>query len=174
MHSETTIPIWIHIRKEYNELRKVGALTIQQSNIAPQMNNIQEPVNAPNLSNEISNELQNTIVDVIMPLNQASEELATTPPVHQVNNTTAQDHVMHLTKMVQVLQDKVDKLTKPAVPPKSIYWKTGKPWNRYCHTYGCCNHWGQNCTAKGPNHKDEATFQNRMGGSNFMCLPVTN
>ena len=109
-----------------------------------------------------------------MSLNQASEETASTPCVQQANNTTAQDPVMQLTKMVQVLQDKVDKLTKPPSPPKNINPKTGKPWKRYYHAHGCCDHWGRNCTDKCPNHKDKATFQNRMGGSNFMCLSVTN
>ena len=37
--------------------------------------------------------------------------------------------------------------------------------NRYCWTHGACNHWGRNCHNKAPNHKDEATFRNTMGGN---------
>ena len=49
--------------------------------------------------------------------------------------------------------------------------KTGKPYKRYCYTYGCCNHWGRNHPGqKAPGHKDEATFKDRMGGSNKNCL----
>ena len=36
---------------------------------------------------------------------------------------------------------------------------------KYCHTHGVCNHDSPNCHSKAEGHKDEATFQNRMGGS---------
>ena len=35
----------------------------------------------------------------------------------------------------------------------------------YCHTHGACFHPGIKCCNKGPNHQDNATFTNRMGGS---------
>ena len=35
----------------------------------------------------------------------------------------------------------------------------------YCHTHGACFHPGSKCRNKGPNHQDNATFSNRMGGS---------
>ena len=36
---------------------------------------------------------------------------------------------------------------------------------RYCWTHGACDHWGRNCRNKANGHKDEATFQNMMGGN---------
>ena len=48
--------------------------------------------------------------------------------------------------------------------------RTGKPWKRYCWTCGCCPHWSRNCPKKAKGHKDNATFKNRMGGSNANCL----
>ena len=47
--------------------------------------------------------------------------------------------------------------------------KTRLPWKRYCWTCGCCSHWGKNCPNKKKGHKNEATFRNRMGGSNKNC-----
>ena len=35
----------------------------------------------------------------------------------------------------------------------------------YCHTHDACFHPGFRCQNKGPNHQDNATFSNRMGGS---------
>ena len=35
----------------------------------------------------------------------------------------------------------------------------------YCWTYGACFHSGQKCRNKANGHQDNATFQNRMGGS---------
>ena len=53
-----------------------------------------------------------------------------------------------------------------------INLKTGIAWKRYCHTHGCCNYWDRHCKNKAPGHKDKATFQNCMGGSNFNRLPI--
>ena len=43
--------------------------------------------------------------------------------------------------------------------------RTGK----YCWTHGGCNHFGSTCETKAQGHKDEATFQNKMGGSTKNC-----
>ena len=48
--------------------------------------------------------------------------------------------------------------------------RTGLPWKRYCWSCGCCGHHGRNCPSKKKGHKDDATFKNRMNGSNENCL----
>ena len=48
--------------------------------------------------------------------------------------------------------------------------KTGQPWKRYCWSCGCCPHWSKYCTDKKKGHKMEATFKNRMNGSNANYL----
>ena len=130
-NNKTYTDFKIHIRKEYNELRKVGALTIQQSQLNPQVNNVQEPTT--DLTSAITSELRSTIMDVIISIQQVPEETMTTPTNPQANNVGANDPVIQLTKMVQTLQEKVDKMTKPPAPPKNINLKTGKSWKRYCH-----------------------------------------
>ena len=37
--------------------------------------------------------------------------------------------------------------------------------NKYCWTHGGCSHTSAECKAKANGHKDEATFENKMGGS---------
>ena len=39
----------------------------------------------------------------------------------------------------------------------------------YCHTHGACNHTSMDCNKKAPGHKNTATLENRMGGSNAFC-----
>ena len=48
--------------------------------------------------------------------------------------------------------------------------KTGQPWRRYCWSCGCCPHWGKYCPSKKTGHKGEASFKNRMQGSNENCF----
>ena len=104
------------------------------------------------------------------------------PVIPQVNAATVPlDNILELAKLVKDLQQEVKSLrtqgpkvqsNTPVSTSKDINPKSDKPWRRYCHTHGCCNHWGRQCKDKAPGHKDEATFRNRMGGSNFNCLPV--
>ena len=37
--------------------------------------------------------------------------------------------------------------------------------NKYCWTHGVCGHNSKACKAHKPNHRQEATYSNRMGGS---------
>ena len=41
--------------------------------------------------------------------------------------------------------------------------------SKYCWTHGACNHGGSDCRWKAKGHKDEATFDNKMGGSCAYC-----
>ena len=50
--------------------------------------------------------------------------------------------------------------------------RTNKPYKRYCWTHGCGNHWSNRCRNPKAGHKNEATFKDRMGGSNKGCLPA--
>ena len=43
---------------------------------------------------------------------------------------------------------------------------------KYCWTHGGCADISSTCTRKANGHKEEATFNNCMGGSNAFCTPV--
>ncbi len=44
-------------------------------------------------------------------------------------------------------------------------------YNMYCWSHGGCGHLGGRCRDKKPGHKDNATFENKMGGSTNNCPP---
>ena len=44
-------------------------------------------------------------------------------------------------------------------------------YNMYCWSHGGCGHLGGCCRDKKDGHKDEATFENKMGGSTANCPP---
>ena len=41
--------------------------------------------------------------------------------------------------------------------------------NKYCWTHGRCNHTSNACESKAPGHKNEATMDNKFGGSTYGC-----
>ena len=44
-------------------------------------------------------------------------------------------------------------------------------YNLYCWLHGGCGHLGGRCRDKKDGHRDEATFENKMGGSTLNCPP---
>ena len=89
-----------------------------------------------------------------------------TSSVPGMNNVTTTDTTKELLKLIEALTKKVDQLSSQKSNNKNINPKTGKPYKRYCWSCGCCDHWGRNYQNKKLGHKDKATFQNRLGGSN--------
>ena len=113
-------------------------------------------------------------------------------PTQNVANAVSQDSVQ--LEILQLLKDiRADmKQTTNAITPKNPKgnssttknpritvkpgFKTpddfrGRRWktHKYCWTHGACGHGSSDCVQKAEGHKDEATFQNRMGGSNACC-----
>jgi len=70
-------------------------------------------------------------------------------------------------KLVSALQDKENQLNKLTTGKPDIVKTPRPPFvpTAYCHTHGFCTHSSGGCRLKGPEHKDEATADNRMGGS---------
>ena len=190
-----------YMRSEYNELGKVGGLTIGNSslNSANLLKEIKEmktqsQVMANNMKQEIMsglhalymthNETQfwepSPIQDQDDKLNHDSTQTYQNMlAVQQNQNNTIQQ----LTKQLLNLQSQLNNLTmvnqnqtyqgnlKDKNPQLNIINpRTGQPYRRYCWTCGCCPHWSKNCPKKSKGHKNEATFSNRMGGSNKNCL----
>ena len=105
-----------------------------------------------------------------------------TPTQNQMYATTqVPPPFQHLQKQLTSIQNQLQSLTlinlphptsavtKDASKNDTINPKTGRPWQCYCWTCGCCTHWVRSCPQKKKGYRDEATFRNRMGGSNLNC-----
>ena len=102
--------------------------------------------------------------------NQPSAYPSSTSSVsHSANATSNED----LLKMIQQLQNKIDALSTSSETP------TKKPFirnqtHRYCWSHGACGHDGKHCRNRKEGHQENATFDNRMGGSTQYCKNVQN
>ena len=177
--NKTSADFKLHMRKEYNKLLQVGALSICDSKLQAQLNHTQNPQDfSSQISATVSNNLRSTIMDTIMALNNNQDIPSASSTEAQVNAVNANPNdVTQLCTLIDELRQEVNYLKSNNYKPLNTVDckpKTSKPWRRYCHTHGCCNHWGCNCKDKSPGHKDDATFRNRMGGSNLNCLPIQN
>ena len=87
------------------------------------------------------------------------------------------DMTAHITKLelkILQLEVKIDSLLQnQRSPPKSSHYDRNS--EHYCWSHGRTfnsNHTSKTCHHKKPNHKDDATLHNRMGGSNLKCSAV--
>ena len=74
------------------------------------------------------------------------------------------------TMILKTLQDISEQLKKQVEKPPPRYHRTNCR-NHYCWSHGKCGHRSDECRAKKPGHKDQATLQNKMGGSQRGCNP---
>ena len=175
----------IHMRTAYNELNEVRALTIEDSSIA-QANLIQEISSQQDkMAQDIKESLQANILDAFMaikmsptPSDAPSLEETSTITTNTINSAATNPTIDSLMTIIKTLEAKVDSLSKTSVTSSNVSYddtinpKTGKEWKRYCWTCGCCPHSSRKCPIKKPGHQHNATFNNRMGGSNYKCYPI--
>ena len=179
-----------HTRNEHLALHQVGALTMKDSEVS-QANMLQLLTDNQNklaqeMQTQLANIMQDNMQHAFHALSLRDEDEENVPPFRNTNsaNCVTNDKLMAL---LQDLQTKVDTLSDENKSLKSNSRQprtgatsdenthhpvTGKPFKRYCWTHGCCTHWGKACPSKKRGHKDNATFKERMGGSDLNCYPT--
>ena len=109
---------------------------------------------------------------------EASANTATTGNC-QGSNTNCEDQLMNmvqaLTSQLSVMTARVNNIAQNQTQhrgggnPNDTHNQTCSNIRFYCWSHGACNHLGANCHNPKPGHKNDATFKNRMGGSNYFC-----
>ena len=167
----------LHMREEHHALRQVGALSIRdsefsQANMIQQLADHQDKL-TQDLNLQLAHTMQDNFFQTINMLHTTDLNSDILHPTQQANNIIADSKVTNaqLFTFLKTLQNKVDRLenNKPSThieTTSNINPRTGKYFKRYCFSCGCCPHWGKYCPTKKSGHKNDATFKNRMGGSN--------
>ena len=88
----------------------------------------------------------------------------TSPTVPSANSIN-QDKLQ--LKMLQILE-RIDSKLNDKEPDRKRS-RTRRVLDYYCWTHGAGNHKSCDCRNKKEGHKDNATFDNRMGGNNAYC-----
>ena len=179
-------------RAEYSSLEEVGALSIKESinhiDLQQSLDTMQK-----DLTQHLEQSLQQNLIHALHTYSSLEREYhEPSPPasspatVEELNAATTLKNtdpnllrlIESLTKEIKLLKAKSvfspstssdDKDDLPTINPR-----TNQPYKRYCWTHGCGSHWGDRCRNPKPGHKPDATFKNRMGGSNKGCLPANN
>ena len=120
-------------------------------------------------------------------IDRAAEEAPAPAPAPSMNSTN--DSNAQLLRVIQQMQEQLMNLSsnnsgRPGGRPRN----DRRPGNReqrdqrtprprsnismYCWTHGACTHCSLDCNNKATDHKDDATFENKMGGSTLYCQEI--
>ena len=186
---KTYLTFKTHFTTAQNNLRRVRGPTMSNGVLAQQVNSItsniqqtlQEQSSEYLMQVSETKELLLRALEVVTPSTSLAPSDSSQPSTistitaPSVSNTS-QDTVM--TEILKVLQ----RLDKNATSEKrkreddtlsdSKNKRTFTPrtnLSKYCHSHGACSHSSMDCRTKGTNHKNTATFANKMGGSMRYC-----
>ena len=174
----------VHFRDAHKSLRRTGLLTINDS------------LNRDQVMNLVSEGVMQTLQTLQpppplehMPSQHPTPTVETQPPLLQtdsttqsVNSTVSDITLQSLQRQMELMQSMMMQTQCMQVNPaedntyrRPPIQSTTQPRNpnqcKYCWTHGWCNHFGRDCRSKAEGHRDEATRDNRMGGSTRNILP---
>ena len=180
-----------HFRQAYEELKETGDLVMEQTDYH-QANLVSEIMNQLDIKlqtlNENREETHREQVPTYISPYHASAMYQSRAPTEMTLQTMQSEETKKLLEKIEALSKQVSDLTSTAATntgqaantPRSAPTgpRPGQPRNpgnierfpHYCWTHGRSTHRGQECRNRAPGHKSNATFENKMSGSNFGCL----
>jgi hypothetical protein len=166
---KTWINFKTHFREAHLELTETGELTMEQAGYG-QANLVEDIVS------RISAEF-NHAANMAEQTNLPPSNDDTSPPPASANHATTDTILQQVLAQNQELMKMLASNRKPTRRPRpSTGPRQGQPrtpmpahFDKYCWTHGRGNHKGCDCNSKAPGHKDEATIDNKMGGSCYAC-----
>ena len=166
-NEKTWIALKRHFTLAHKDLRKVRGKTIQQTSYF-QANQLVKEVN-DNITQMKSDILDS--MSIIQQDRQDNSSVSTptlpTQTASAVTGSTVSNEDLLL--MIQQLQAQLSSQSVQT-PPKNFKRKV----DHYCWTHGACGHPSNKCRNKKPGHQDNATLDNKMGGSTYYCRIATD
>ena len=170
-NSQTWLAFKRHFTTAHKALRKVRGKTIKQTSYFHANQLVRE------LNDNIT-QMKSDILDGMSILQQdlrqdsssvstvthASTTTQPTQTASAVAGSTASNE--DLLRMIKQLQAHLALQSSSKPPPTN---NTKRIVTHYCWTHGACGHPSNKCRNKKVGHQDEATFDDKMGGSSYYC-----
>ena len=149
----------IHFSNEHRAIRESGELENCQSTF------------------DTANIIQEVVDGIQQALNPTEEEIEETSSlIHQANIATAKtdQQTLLMKQMLEMIQQMQAHMVSNTTTPFTTHssrngqnteHRRRRNTSKYCWSHGACAHWGHKCTNKKSGHIDDATFQDRKGGS---------
>ena len=172
-----------HFKEAQKRLKAIRGPTMQQAGC----HHANVLANAMKEETKVNNEEVLSSLQTVITQPSTADETSTLTPTstleQKVNTTPADSVQMQMLQILQQIQQDLqrnhnsnDTNNNNDTNQARTHRKTPDNARRargdttkYCWTHGACSHGSADCKMKAPGHKDEATFENRLGGSNAHC-----
>ena len=168
---------WINLKNHFTEhhdlLRETGELTLQETQFQSQANIIHEMV-----CSAIEDSFKKHTSPTVDESTRESDPQTEPQPEHKINNTQQQlssnNLLPILIQQMQTMQTMMENMNHHHNSSRRGGRSRQNRKKKYCWTHGNGNHNGYECNNPHKDHKKEATYQNKMGGSTWNCGPSRN
>ena len=112
----------------------------------------------------LANHTSTVDIDAPPPLTCLPVEEVSLPTTYTSANSIISDvTIQTMQQQIQMMQKMMEMMQQNAIGKKKP--RKRQVLTKYCHTYGLCNHTSPECRTPAEGHQNDATLQNRMGGS---------
>ena len=170
--NQTWMNFKMHFEDEHDKLKLIRGETMKHAGFHQ----------ANHVASQVMEEVQSVQHSVLQLLQCQETNKENTPPPPEIpeqkaNAVTPTDSTMlmqmEMLKLIKSLQQEVSNLKNNNNTNNenrnNPNYRGRTVTNRYCWTHGATNHSSKDCRFKRQNHKDEATFSNKMDGSTRYC-----
>lgn len=151
---------WSNLKEHFQEeqilLRKIRGKSMKNTSFQNQVN-------------FLSDQYKTDLTEI----QKALASIVTQPSENEVTESSSKLDL--ILQELQTMKTEVNNLKNRTATKKQAYEDQGKRrWviSKYCHTCGASNHKSDKCKNKATGHKDDATFENKMGGSTLFCKHI--
>ena len=170
-----------HFKNAQKQLKAIRGPTMQQAGYH-HANHLAQQLRTDILQrdNELLSIIQSAVGSGSPPPSIAPTDISTVTEIQHHANAVQSDPVqLEILKLLKQMQQSLattDTSTgnnrrgrrTPKKTPDNASFNRSQT-DKYCWTHGACGHASSVCRAPASGHKQDATFENRMGGSNAFC-----
>ena len=156
---KTWVSLKVHFRQAQQELKETNGLTTQQTAFdhANLVQQVVEGVQAALRPTDEENELADEYMENVANMTTNQQELI----------PTLLQQMQQMQAIISTMQEKMEKQQAPARKDRRMTQRRNT--SQYCWSHGACSHDSKDCRQKKDGHQDDATFENKKGGSTYYC-----
>lgn len=155
-----------HFRDAQKSLRRTGSLTVQESlNHAELLDLVKQGVQQAMVNQSAPTDTPPPLLpaNMVATCPPALDDSSTQPSTSSANSIASDLTMQTIQQQMEMMKQMMEMMKQQNNKPRRQNRR--KNLTKYCHTHGLCNHNSAECRTPADGHKNEATLQNRMGGS---------
>ena len=174
----------LHFSQAQEELKRIRGPTMVQAGFH-QINHIASEMKEEFLQTRMELANMTAMMRQSEEEEQETQQMETAPVSESVNLSAENNYQMEMLKLLRSMQNEINTLKqgnngnstkttsnrnkgkKQKTPDNPSF--TRRVTTSYCWTHGGCAHDSASCTARAQGHKDNATFDDKKGGSKAFC-----